>query len=294
MTTRAIIVATDGTASAEAAVRWAAREADRRDALLRIVYAYDWEWREARFDSGNQYVDIARQMAEAVTATGFDQARKVAPDVRIEMDTLMGHAAAQLLAAAERAELMVVGNRGRGGFASLLLGSVSQRVAVHAPCPVVVVRGRDDITSGPVAVGVDDSAAADHVVGTAFEAAAGRGAALAVVRAYLPVVPLWLTSSVPATDVAVPDQDASERDRLDQLVAPWQAKYPSVSVSTMLSHDSAAATLTGISHRAQLLVTGSHGRGVMAGAVLGSTTLQLLHHSDCPVYIARPPQRQTV
>ncbi|MEV4642932.1 universal stress protein [Actinoplanes sp. NPDC049548] len=293
MTTREIIVATAGTTHGEAAVRWAAREAERRGVLLRIAYVYDWEWREARFDYSNQYVGIARQMAEAITTNGFDLARKVAPNVRIEVDTLMGHAASRLLAIADRAELMVVGNRGRGGFASLLLGSVSQRVAVHAPCPVVVVRGRGDVTDGPVAVGVDDSPAADHVLSTAFEAASRRGTALAVVRSYLPPVPLWLAGTVPASDVATPEADAEERARLEQLVAPWQAKYPDVAVETMLSHDSAASVLTGVSHGTQLVVVGTHGHGVLAGSFLGSTTMQLLHHADCPVYIARIPRERT-
>ncbi|MGA5298298.1 universal stress protein [Nucisporomicrobium flavum] len=293
MTTRAIIVATDGTAYGEAAVQWAAREAERRGSLLRITYVYDWEWREARFDYSNEYADAARHTAEAITTKACGQARAVAPSVRMETDTLVGHASARLLAAAEGAELMVLGSRGRGGFASLLLGSVSQRVATHALCPVVVVRGRGDVIDGPVAVGVDDSPAAEHVLGVAFEAAASRGSALAVVRSYLPPVPLWLAGTVPAAEVSTPEADAAERARLAELVAPWQAKYPGVAVETMLSHDSAAAVLVGVSHGAQLIVTGTHGHGVVAGTFLGSTTMQLLHHADCPVLIARSPGKQT-
>ncbi|BCJ49352.1 universal stress protein [Actinoplanes sp. NBRC 14428] len=292
MTTRAIIVATDGTAPARAAVRWAAREADRRGLALRIVYAYDWEWREGRFDYSNQYVDVARQLAEAVTVSGLDQAREVAPGIRIERDTLLGHAASQLLTIAGNAELMVLGNRGRGGFASLLLGSVSQRVATHAPCPVVVVRGREEVTDGPVAVGVDDSPAAEQVLATAFEVAATRGAALAVVHSYLPAVPLWLSSSVPAVEISTPEEDAAERERLEQIVAPWRAKFPDVPVETILTHESAAGVLVGVSHGAQLVVVGTHDHGAVAGTFLGSTVMQLLHHANCPVFIARPVERR--
>ncbi|MEV4702850.1 universal stress protein [Actinoplanes sp. NPDC049316] len=287
MTTRPIIVATDGTAPSRAAVRWAAREAQRRGVPLRIVHAYDWERREARSDHGNRYVDLAHQLAEAVTTTGFDEARAVATDVPITMDTLMGHAASRLLEIAADAELMVLGNRGRGGFSGLLLGSVSQRVATRAVCPVVIVRGRSDATEGPVVAGADDSPAAERVLETAFEAAAGRGAALVVVRSYLPSVPLWLSSSVPATDIATPEEDELERARLDQLVAPWHAKYPDVAMRTLLSHDSAAAALTRASHEAQLAVVGAKEHGALAGAVMGSTVLQLLHHADCPVQIVK-------
>jgi nucleotide-binding universal stress UspA family protein len=137
-------------------------------------------------------------------------------------------------------------------------------------------------------VGVDDSPAADHVLETAFDAASRRDCALAIVRTYLPPLPLWLRDDVPPVEVETPEQDAAERGRLDELVSPWRAKYPGAPVETMLSHDSAAAVLVGVSHGAQLVVVGSHGHGVIAGAMLGSTGIQLLHHADCPVYIARP------
>ena len=61
-----IVVGTDGTASSRAAVEWAAREASRRRALLRIVHAFDWEWTSARYDTGSEYLDVARQLADAV------------------------------------------------------------------------------------------------------------------------------------------------------------------------------------------------------------------------------------
>jgi nucleotide-binding universal stress UspA family protein len=71
MRTEEIIVGTDGTASSKAAVRWAAREAQRRNRLLRIVHAFDWQWQQTRYDVGTEYSDIARQVAEAVTAAAL-------------------------------------------------------------------------------------------------------------------------------------------------------------------------------------------------------------------------------
>jgi nucleotide-binding universal stress UspA family protein len=287
MRTRAIVVGTDGTETSTAAVDWAAQEARRRRVPLRIVHAYEWDWHESRYDIGNEYIDVARELAEAATAAAARQARDAAPGITIEAYALAGHAGAQLLQTAKDAELLVVGNRGRGGFAGLLLGSVSQRVATHAACPVVVVRGHHDTSSGPVVAGVDDSPAADHVLETAFDAAAARGCGLLAVRAYLPAIPLWLTG-VSAAEVDTPDQDAAERVRLDEQLVPWQAKYPDVPVGVLLTHDSAAAALVAASHDAQLLVVGSRGHGVVAGTLLGSAGLQLLHHADCPVYLTRP------
>ena len=64
MKVNAIIVGADGTDSSKAAVRWAAREAQRRVLPLRVTHVYDWEWREARYDSSNVYLDDARRHAE--------------------------------------------------------------------------------------------------------------------------------------------------------------------------------------------------------------------------------------
>ena len=78
------------------------------------------------------------------------------------------------------------------------------------------------------------------------------------------------------------------RAEVENLVAPWQQKYPQVPVEVLISHDSPAAVLVGVSHGAQLVVVGSRGRGTVASALLGSTGMQLLHHAECPVWIARP------
>jgi len=105
MRTKEILVGTDGTAASLAAVRWAAREAQRRRQPLRIVHAFDWEWQSARYSAGTEYIDVARQIADAVAAAALEQARAIAPTVQVEPDTLIGNPAPQLLAAAEDAEL---------------------------------------------------------------------------------------------------------------------------------------------------------------------------------------------
>lgn len=300
MITPAIVVAVDGTEPSLAAVRWAAREARDSDRPLRILHILDWNWAPGRFDySGQRFdaparygvdgerFDTARRMADGITGRAAAEAREVAPGITVDTDVIIGNPAGQLVVSSEQADLMVLGSRGRGGFASLALGSVSQRVAAHAHCPVAVIRGRADAVTGPVAAGIDDSPSSARVLEVAFTAARDRGAPLTVIRSYLPVQPLYYDRYPPA-DVTSAEQDEEERARLGEQLAPWRAKYPEVTVEALLSHDTAAAVLAGVSHTARLVIVGSHGHGVLAGTLVGSTGLQLLHHADCPVLIVRP------
>jgi nucleotide-binding universal stress UspA family protein len=135
-----IIVGADGTDNSKAAVRWAAREAQRRGLPLRVTHVYDWEWREARFDSSNVYLDDARRHAEGVTATGVHDALVAAPKLDVEGDPVIGHPAARLLAESEHGVLTVVGSRGHGVVAGTVLGSTGLQLLHHADCPVYVVR----------------------------------------------------------------------------------------------------------------------------------------------------------
>jgi len=283
LTTMEIIAATDGSDPGTAAVRWAAREAARQRRQLRIIHAFEWESAEVRFDGGYEFVETGQQFAEAIVAAAVDEARRAAPTIRITSETLVGRPVPRLSAAADGAEILVLGNRGRGGFTSLLLGSVSRRVATHVACSVVVVRGNTDDGAGPVVVGCDDSPHSDHVLETAFEAADARGASLTVVRAYLPPTPLW-----PRNVSGVETPRADERSRVQERLAPWQDKYPEVTVETIISHDGPAPALIRRSHESRLVIVGSHDHGALANAMLGSTGTQLLHHAGCPVYIARP------
>jgi nucleotide-binding universal stress UspA family protein len=290
MKTYPIIVGADGTESSKAAVRWAACEAQRRHLPLTVMHVFDWEWREARYDSSHEYLDLARRRAEGITGNAVHEALTVAPDIEIDADPVIGHPAARLIAEAEHAELMVLGSRGRGGFSGLLLGSVSQRVAMHADCSVVVVRGQED-AKGAVVVGADDSPAAEHVLAVAFDEAARRRCRLIVVHAYRGVFPHLLDDGG-VVYVGMPDPDAEERARLDEQLAPWRSKYPGVPVKMVCSHATAASALADESAGAQLVVVGSRGHGVIAGALVGSAGLQLMHHAQCPVYIVRPSAHQ--
>jgi nucleotide-binding universal stress UspA family protein len=139
-----IVVGVDGSEGASAALAFAAAEAAFRGARLLVVSA--WEVPPAVYGGGfapaldaetlHGFSEGALATAEAAVAA----VKKAQPLVECEAKAVEGQPADILLKEATDATLIVVGNRGLGGFASLLLGSVSQQVVHHAPCPVVVVR----------------------------------------------------------------------------------------------------------------------------------------------------------
>src|SRR3954468_17807567 len=112
-----IIVGADGTDFSTAAVRWAAREAERRGLPLRVTHVFDWEWQGARYTIGKGHLDDVRRFAEGIVANAVHEAAVAAPGVQAEGDPVTGHPAARLLAEAGKGQLIVLGSRGHGGFA---------------------------------------------------------------------------------------------------------------------------------------------------------------------------------
>jgi nucleotide-binding universal stress UspA family protein len=142
-----IIVGVDRSAGAEEALRFAFEEAQLRGATLRAVHAWQFGYIGAPSLEGTVPVlgaelDEHRSAAEAVLDAMVREAIPEAGDIRIERRVVEGAAAAVLVEESRGADLLVVGSRGHGGFAQLLLGSVSQQCAHHAECPVVIVRPR--------------------------------------------------------------------------------------------------------------------------------------------------------
>ncbi|MDQ0363580.1 universal stress protein [Catenuloplanes indicus] len=278
-----IVVGTDGSAGGDRAVRWAAREARLSGHPLRILTTVDWNWTSGRFTGGISQRQLAEEAAATVLADARLSARGVAPDVVTRCEAAVGGPASVLITAARQAVMLVVGSRGRGGFASLLLGSVGQQAAMHAPCPVTVVRGNADMRAGPVTVGVDHGPAVADTLATAFGLAAERHAALCVIHAYLEPGTMRGTTVPPL----IFDPERIRRDALAALereITPWREKFPGVPVEARVVAGDVRPVLTEASATAQLLVVG--GRPGVAGAVLGSVTLRLLHHADCPVVVA--------
>jgi nucleotide-binding universal stress UspA family protein len=291
-----VVAGVDGSDAALEATRWAAAEAVRRAARLRLVAAVGWTtFRPVGLPAlGQEYQRQAgARAAEEHLEAAAEAARARAPGLEIEREVRGGEAPVVLRTESERAALVVVGTRGRGGFTGLLLGSVAIAVATTAACPVVVVRGTSAPT-GPVVVGVDggDGEDADEgggsendaALGLAFEEAARRSVPLVAVHAWSEavldpfLVPLLDRSAV----------QAEQEKALERRLAGWSVKYPGVEVRAVSVVDGAARELVARSAGAGLLVVGSRGRGPVTGALLGSVSQAVLHHAACPVVVVRP------
>ena len=134
-----IVVGVDGSPSSNAALRWAAEEAELIVAELELFHT--WQWLAS---AGWAYIPSdfdPRHDAGTVLAGSVEPVRSLHPDLAISAVTAEGQAADVLVRASEGADLLAVGNRGHGELTGMLLGSVSEYCVAHAHCPVLVMHG---------------------------------------------------------------------------------------------------------------------------------------------------------
>ncbi len=295
----AIVVGVDGSESALHATRWAAREAELRKLPLRLVHACDPPMisHPTTVAGQGQYISALRDQGrhwvrEAVAAAG-----SVAPTVPVTDVVRVGGAARVMVEESAGARLTVLGSRGLGGFPELLAGSVAKAVAKYGHSPVVVVRGRKPEdpppSGGPVLVGVDGSPASEAAVEFAFDIASFEGSELIALHCWSEVSfdTVWTMLAFEADWHAVADE---EHRLLDERMAGWQEKYPDVPVHRLVVRDRPVRALLKAAEGsgAQLIVVGTRGLGdELTGMGVGSTSLALLHQSECPVAVVRPTSK---
>jgi nucleotide-binding universal stress UspA family protein len=284
-----IIVGADGSPPSNAAVCWAAHDAVLRHLPLTVVHVVNpvaTTWPHSPLPDG---VAIWQENeGHRILADALKLARDAAEDssqIPFESELIFSATTATLVDRSKEAELMVVGNYGRGALARGLLGSVSSSLVRRAHCPVAVIRDEDPRmphpAQAPVLVGIDGSPASELATAIAFDEASRR-------RVNLIAVHVWSDTEIfelPGLDWSA--VKAEEERLLAEGLAGWQERYPDVTVHRLLVCDRPARVLVETSETAQLVVLGSHGRGGFAGMLLGSVSNAVVQSARMPVIVAR-------
>jgi nucleotide-binding universal stress UspA family protein len=284
MIENAVVVGYDKSPNSERALREAARAAEAGGRTLTIVHAFRWLPPITPIAVPTDDAEKAcRKAAQQVVEDAAAIVRSRHPGLKVEARAVDGSAASVLTDVSHDAGLLVVGNRGHGGFTGLLLGSVSIRVLTAAACPVIVVRGESRPTLDRILAGVDIDGPCDEQLAFAFSAAAQRGASLAVLHLW--DEPWFLAYNRPGAAEDTAAIEADRTARLAAVVACWQAKFPDVPVTQKVLIASAAARLVEESASSDLLVVGGRRNAGRAGVIVGPVSNTVLHHSACPVAV---------
>jgi nucleotide-binding universal stress UspA family protein len=281
-----IVAGVDGSDQALAAAHYAAELAHRRGAPLHLVYVFEslFYGMGPMFVAGG-YGLAEEQLRAAATQTAGDiteQIRSAHPDVEVDSHIREGGAAAVLIAETQEAAVTVIGSRGLGGFAELLLGSVSAQVSSHAQGPVVVFRP-PPVEHGPVLVGYDGSDPAIAALDFAVREALSLDVPMIVANVYWPEP--WGFGETPVPDPNVTAAHEAEA-LVEAAIAPHQQKHPKLRVETRTIHSlNPEHSLIEESKHAGLTVIGSRGRGGFTGLLLGSVSQALVHHAAGPVAV---------
>ena len=268
----------------------------KRGIPLRLASSYtmpQFLYAEGMVPPQELFDDLQRETLKKIDEAR-DIALEVAPDIKIGHAVAEGSPIDMLLEMSRSSTMVVMGSRGLGGLSGMVLGSVSGAVVSHASCPVVVVREDNNVTDankyGPVVVGVDGSEVSRRAVEYAFEEANARKAELVAVHT-------WIDTQVqaPGAGFAVDDDHWSavqkeKAEKLEEYLGTLREQFPNVEVRTLITRDRPVRALTEASEGAQLLVTGSHGRGGFKGMLLGSTSRALLQSAPCPMMVVRPEE----
>lgn len=273
---RSLVVGLDESESALVALDWAAAEAAERNWPLRLVNAFLSRTPEVAYLAQLPTAELGREAAGRI----FEAAkRRLAgggfAELAVSSLAKEGFPRRVLLAEAEQGHGLVVGRRGTGRLADLLLGSTSLACATHSEgTPVIVIphswrpRPADD-RHRVVVVGVDGSRRGSPAVEYAFEMAAEWGASLRAVLAY---------------DIA-----ADARRYLAEALAGWISAYPDVPVTQVVEADHPARAIRQHSSDADLLVIGGRGHGEVTGMLLGSVARAVLYLIDRPTAVVHEP-----
>ncbi|MER5204218.1 universal stress protein [Streptomyces sp. NPDC002825] len=282
--TAQVTVGLDGSEESVAAARWAVREAVLREVPVRLMYVEEWP---PAPEVPVSYTREAAERADRLLAETAEQTRKEHPDLEVFTERAHGRAAEVLTAAADDADLTVLGSRGLGGLLGFVVGSVSLAVVGAARQPVALVRAEGERTRPPrdgIVVGVDIHRPCEGLLGFAFTEAARTRLPLRFLHSWTLPASYGYTAML---DPAIGAELGARRVRgLGDLLEPWRKRYPGVEVAAARAMaGSPAYELVEASRDADLVIVGRRTRRVPVGPRLGHVAHAVIHHSPAPVVV---------
>lgn len=276
-----VIVAVDGGPASRAAVDWALHRARTVSLSMELTTVVELGWAPTGGPEDDFHLVYERALAEA--GRWVDAA---APTIKRTSVVRRGAPVDELVRASATADLLVIGSSKTGFLSGAVYGTLPLRLAAHARCPLVVVPVNWAPGGESIVAGAEDNGTSDVALDFAASEAARLDVDLVIVHAW----------TIPATigldDGAMIPYDAL-REAHEEILARRTERireaHPGLDVTAVLEQGAAAPTLVDASRAASLLVVGTHGRGAVAGLILGSVSHDVLLNMPCPVAVVPRP-----
>lgn len=282
------IVGVDGSDCSRHAALWAAAQADGRASELQLTTTWSIPTSTAMGPMGamgplvvGESFEALEQSAHAIVEGLADHLGPMT-EVPVTCSVGRGGATATLLDTATASDLLVVGSRGRGGFARLVLGSTSTQCATHSTVPVAVIPSDAPISPATsIVVALDGSPNSIAALQWAADFAA-PGSTVTCMSVWDPT-PIALG----ADQFVLPDASGVARERFEQIFSRSMADVdrPDVEIRQQFVEGRVRAALAECAAEADLVVVGARGHGAISAAVLGSVSTWLLHHVHRPMVV---------
>ncbi len=276
---RAVVVGADGVDPNQAAVRWAIYEAEASNRPLHLICVEE----DGVLTPHHDRVPDADLTVLGLLAADIARQR---PELTVHHELAAGDPVSSLLAHSADQGVLVVGKRGLGTFARLLIGSTSIAVAGRCRVPTVIVPDswhQGEHRHEPVVVGLDPEDLHTAALSYAFAEARRRGVGLVVAYGWEPRAQLLRDPA--AVSAEINEWKKHSLARLTHAVAEIQSDFAGVHVEFAPRHGHPATVLLDVAGSAQLLVLGRHDDGRLGGFPYGSVTRNVLHHACVPVAV---------
>ncbi|NUK06477.1 universal stress protein [Streptomyces lunaelactis] len=283
---RSLYAGVDGSEPSLRALDWAVDEAAAHGAPLTVVHSWRWEQYESHEPSFGVKRGSSQVFAENITGSALARAERRSAALKVTSDLTADDPVTALIQASREASAVVVGSRGRGELAGLLLGSVGLAVAARAVSPVIVVRGEEaNLRRGfhRIVVGIDEPEKSRAALEFALREAEVHGATLCVVHAW----------RCPAREIPDhPDHRADTEQHTRHAEELLGAALRLVGGADRVADIQRAAVegparpaLLDAVLTADLLVVGARRRTGHLGMQLGPVNHAVLHQAACPVAV---------